>query len=137
MALSDKQLNALNLMIYEGKLKKEAAEAVGVAPETLSRWFYNQEFVKTYQEMREKLLVEASHKALQKMIGLMTDAQSESVQFNAAKDILSRAGMDAITKQEITQKTITIGVEEDSTEDKTLDSEDGGPQNDREEGRSI
>lgn len=113
MALTDKQITVLNLLIYENKLKKEAAEAVGVVPGTVSEWFKIPEFIKTYEEMRNRLLQEASYRALQTMIDLATNAQSEAVRATAAKDILSRAGMDAITKQEITQKTITVGLDEE------------------------
>lgn len=117
--LTDKQIIVLNLLIYEGKLKKEAAEAVGVSAATISNWFNHPEFLKTFEEMRNKLLVEASYKALQKIIELTTSADSHSVQLAAAKDLLSRAGMDAIIKQEVTQKTITVGVIEDEHTDKS------------------
>lgn len=118
MALTDKQITVLNLLIYENKLKKEAAEAVGVLPQTISNWFNNSEFLKTFEEMRGKLLQEASYKALQQMINLAHNAESDSVKFQAAKDLLSRAGMDAVNRQEITQRTIVVGVE-DGTEDNT------------------
>lgn len=117
MALTDKQITVLNLLIYENKLKKEAAEAVGVSAATISNWFAHPEFLKTFEEMRAKLLQEASYRALQEMIRLSIEAQSENVRVAAAKDIMSRAGMDAITKQEITQKTITVGLEEDEEDD--------------------
>lgn len=111
--LTDKQITVLNLLIYEGKLKKEAAEAVGVVPGTVSEWFKIPEFMKTYEEMRNRLLQEASYRALQEMIRLSIGAQSESVRVAAAKDLMSRAGMDAITKQEITQKTIMVGLDDE------------------------
>jgi len=111
--LTDKQIKVLNLLIYEGKLKKEAAEEVGVRPETISNWFSNEEFLKTFKEMRGKLLEEASYKALQQMIYLATQAESDSVKFQASKDLLSRVGMDATVKQEITQKNIVIAIEEE------------------------
>lgn len=112
MALTDKQVHALILMIYEGKLKREAAEAVGVVPETISNWFNNVEFLKTFQEMRAKLLEEASYKALQQVISLAESAESETVRLNASKDIMSRSGMDPVQKQEITQKNFTIDLDD-------------------------
>ena len=106
--LTDKQIIVLNLLIYEGKLKREAAEAVGVIPETISNWFHNEEFSKTFVEMRTKLLEEASYKALQVMINLASNADSQAVQLNAAKDLMSRAGMDATTKTEIKSDNFTV-----------------------------
>ena len=45
--------------------------------------------------------------ALSVLENLMRGAESENVKLNAARDILSRAGYDAVTKQETTIKEVT------------------------------
>ena len=45
--------------------------------------------------------------ALNVLEELMRSAESENVRLNAARDILSRAGYDAIQKQETTVRDIT------------------------------
>ncbi len=45
--------------------------------------------------------------ALSVLESLMRGAESENVKLNAARDILSRAGYDAVTKQETTIKEVT------------------------------
>lgn len=111
--LTDKQLKAIHLLVYEGKLKKDVAAEIEVIPETISNWFRSEEFVAEHNKVRQNYLQEIASLALKKMISLALNAESESVQFSAAKDLMSRSGMDAIQKQEITQKTITVGVVED------------------------
>ena len=50
---------------------------------------------------------ETSILALSVLESLMRTADSENVKLNAAKDILSRAGYDAVHKQETTIKEVT------------------------------
>jgi hypothetical protein len=49
----------------------------------------------------------SARQAVQVLEQLMTQAESENVRLNAARDILSRAGYDAVQKQETTFKDIT------------------------------
>lgn len=115
--LTDKQLTALNLLVYENKLKKDVAEIVGVGPGTISEWFLSEEFRSEHQKLLQSKLNSIASRALEVMTELMNNAESENVRFSAAKDLMSRNGMDAVSKSEITQKTIVIGVEQDGTED--------------------
>ena len=45
--------------------------------------------------------------ALSVLVSLMREADSENVKLNAARDILSRAGYDAVHKQETVVKEVT------------------------------
>jgi transcriptional regulator with XRE-family HTH domain len=125
--LSDKQLTALNLLVYENKLKKDVAEAVGVIPETISNWFRSEEFVAEHKKMLSAIHQSMVKQATERLAQLINDEQS-STALGAVKLTLSIAGYDAVQKQEITQKTIVIGVEEengnkDSTEEGDIQSE--------------
>lgn len=111
--LNDIHLRAVELIVLEGKKQKEVAQIVGVAEETVSRWMREPVFINKYQELMRFRINMAATVAQQRVEELLF-AQSENVALSAAKDILSRSGYDATTKQEITQKTITIGLEDDN-----------------------
>lgn len=55
---------------------------------------------------------EMSADGTHKLYELMMNAESESVQLNAAKEILSRAGYDAVQKTETTNKEIIVEIED-------------------------
>lgn len=113
--LTDKQILALNLMVYEGMIKKEAAEAVGVVPETISAWFRSQEFSRMHDELIHARLKEISDTATNRLHELINDEQS-STALGAVKLAMSLGGFDAVVKSEVTQKTIVIGVEDANTD---------------------
>lgn len=119
--LNPNQLKALDLLVNEGMMKKEVAATLGIVPETISHWFQNQEFSSEYEIMLRNTHKELAKKATDRLAKLIDDEQS-STALGAVKLTLSIAGYDAVVKQEITQKNIVIGVEQDGTED---NSEEG------------
>lgn len=114
MPLTDKQILAVHLLVYEGKLKKDVASQVGVKPGTLSDWFLKEDFKSYYDEIMRARIQEISAKANDVIFDLMLNAKSESVKLNSAKEFLSRAGYDAVNKQEIKAEGIAIKVEYDN-----------------------
>ena len=105
--LTDKQLMALNLLVYEGKLKKEAAEAVGVTPGTISEWFRSEEFLSQHEKMLRSIHKEMADKATKRLAQLIDDDQS-STALGAVKLTLSIAGYDPVAKTEIKSDNFTV-----------------------------
>ena len=114
--LTGQQIKCIELML-DGKTQVEIANEIGVAEVTVSRW-------KKQDLFREKLK-EAVNLKFERMAviaqltiqNLATNAQSESVRLNAAKDILDRGGYKPIDEQKITADgdfciTIDYGEEE-------------------------
>ena len=99
--LTGQQIKCIELML-DGKTQVEIANEIGVAEVTVSRW-------KKQDLFREKLK-EAVNLRFERMAviaqltiqNLATNAQSESVRLNAAKDILDRGGYKPIDEQKIT-----------------------------------
>lgn len=114
MALSDRQLQAIEMMTSGGMKKSVVADAMGLDRSTISKWFRDAEFSNEYQRSMSAYIQSLSQLALETYTDLLANAQSESVKASIAKDLLSRGGYDATTKQEITQKTITIGLDDDN-----------------------
>lgn len=121
--LTDKQRIALNLLVYEGMLKKDVAAKIGVIPETISNWFRSAEFVAEHDNMLRAVHKEMAKMATARLAQLINDEQS-STALGAVKLSLSIAGYDAPIKQEITQKTIVIGVEEDGRNEDNIEEGD-------------
>jgi hypothetical protein len=96
--LSEQQLTAIEHLIV-GSTKKGAAEAVGVAPYTVSRWFQQPEFMATLNERRQDIY-EANTERLRslaaKALDVVEDAldsDSESVRLKAASQVLKAVGL--------------------------------------------
>lgn len=99
---------AIHLMVYEGRNKKQAAAGAGIHVDTISDWFKNPIFLEAYEAEMRRSLQEIAAEAKQTQLDLMRNAQSENVRSNIAKDFLSRAGYDATTKVENTNREIVV-----------------------------
>lgn len=122
--LSDRQLQAIEMMTSGGMKKSVVADAMGLDRSTISKWFRDPEFSNEFQRANQAYIQSLSQIAIETYTDLLMNAQSESVRASIAKDILSRGGYDATQKQEITQKQIVITIEEpneNGTEDKSED----------------
>ena len=99
--LTNQQIKCIELML-DGESQESIAKKIGVARETISRW-------KKQDLFRDKLK-EAVNLKFERMAviaqltiqNLATNAQSESVRLNAAKDILDRGGYKPVDEQKIT-----------------------------------
>ena len=107
--LSAQQYKCIELMVEDEFLQKEIAKIIDVSPETISRWKSDTEFIDEYKNIMKHAFSHIAPKARKKMIKLM-DAESEQVQFNAAKDILDRAGFKPTEKVESNNKTLNENI---------------------------
>lgn len=98
--LSGKQIKVIEYLC-EGKTQADAARLLHIHPNTVTRWLRDTEFKCELRKANEDTLNVAAIQAVDVICKLMKDADSETVQLNAAKDILSRAGYDAENKQRL------------------------------------
>lgn len=122
--LNEKQLKAIFLLAHTTKKKVEVAREIGVDDSTISRWFRDQDFIREYDLEMRSAFKEYAGEAQKELLSLLYSAQSESVKLGAIKELLSKAGYDAVIKTENTNREIIISLEEP-------DGEDGGPENEQ------
>ncbi|WP_025593159.1 hypothetical protein [Agrobacterium tumefaciens] len=76
---------AVELMVYEGQKRSEAAEAVGLKDDSLRKALIKQDTLAYLNECMEVLRTSGRPRALRKMIDLVDEAKTERIQFEAAK----------------------------------------------------
>lgn len=112
MALNNRQLKAVEMLVYTAKLDKEIAEELEISPATLSVWKNKEEF---QEALHKEMLRSFSHlatKAKRKMEQLL-DSKQDAVAFAAAKEILNKAGYAEVQKIEQEFKnSITLEITE-------------------------
>ena len=112
MALNQRQLKAVELLVYTDKQKQEIAEELKITAATLSTWLNKEEF---QEAIHKEMLRSFSHlatKAKRKMEQLL-DSNQDSVAFAAAKEILNKAGFAETQKIETEFKNnLTIEITE-------------------------
>lgn len=111
MALNNKQLQAVELLVYTNKFKQEIAEEVGVSGTTMSLWLRKPEFQDAIKAEMSRAFQPLAYKARRRLEGLI-ESDNEQVALSASKDVLDRAGYGATQKVEntITNKEITIEI---------------------------
>ncbi len=95
--LNSKQKKCLELMVSEGLSQKDIAVIIDVAPETISRWKNDAEFVDACTNAVSKEINRCAIRALAKLERLL-DAKSDLVKYCAAKAILDYGGFKAEKK---------------------------------------
>lgn len=112
MALNNRQLKAVEMLVYTDKQKKEIAEEIGVTNVTLSNWLNKEEFQAAVQKEMHKGFGMLATKAKRKLEQLL-DSNLDAVAFAAAKEILNKAGYQEAQKveQEI-KNTLTVEITE-------------------------
>lgn len=112
MALNNRQLKAVEMLVYTDKQKQEIAEELKITAATLSTWLNKEEF---QEAVHKEMLRSFSHlatKAKRKMEQLL-DSNQDSVAFAAAKEILNKAGFAETQKVETEFKnSITLEITE-------------------------
>lgn len=98
--LTNKQMLAITLLL-DGKSNQQIADEVGVVKNTIINWKKNDEFMKEYQKQARECFQDYAMEAKNRIVDLMRNGKNESIVLKACQDILSRAGFDAIQKQEI------------------------------------
>lgn len=76
---------AVELMVYEGQKRPEAAESVGLKDDSLRKALTKPDALAYLNECMEVLRTSGRPRALRKMIELVDDAKTERIQFEAAK----------------------------------------------------
>ena len=111
MSLNPKQAECLKLMLEKPKISgKELAEALGVTQQTISDWKnHNTEFQNEYNSLVRRSIQYAAKLALEKQIKLL-GSKNDMVAHLAAKDLLDRAGFNAVDKLELegTAKVVIV-----------------------------
>lgn len=111
MALNNRQLQAIDLLVYTKKLKQDIAAEVGVSGTTMSTWLKKEEFQEALKAEMNRAFQPLAFKARQRLNDLI-DSNNEQVALAASKDALDRAGFSATQRVEntITNKEITIEI---------------------------
>jgi hypothetical protein len=109
-SLTDRQLRAIQILVYEGKNKGQTAKEVGVDPGIVSDWFKTDLFLNALNAEMRRSFQESAIEAKRVQMDLLNNAESENVKATMVKDILSRAGFDATTKVENTNTDITVSL---------------------------
>lgn len=112
MALNNRQLKAVELLVYSDMTQQDIATQVGVKPPTLSVWLNQDEFQAALQKEMHRSFGYLATKAKRKMEKLLNSNQ-DSVAFAAAKEILNKAGYAESQKieQDMNVKTQVINLE--------------------------
>jgi hypothetical protein len=103
--ISPKQEKYIDL-ISDGKItRKEALEKAGYSPSAQPESYklVKEEIVRRQEVLRNKFLDDADEMR-DNMIDLARNSKSENVKFQATKDILDRAGLNPINKQQTEQQ---------------------------------
>ncbi|WP_461243742.1 phBC6A51 family helix-turn-helix protein [Secundilactobacillus muriivasis] len=98
--ITKKQQKAIELM-FEGNLSQTNISAqLKIHPTTLSRWKREPDFIDAMKAYTDETISRSTPQAMRTMVHLL-DAKSELVRFNAAKDLLDRAGFMPTIRQDI------------------------------------
>ncbi len=110
--LNNKQIKAIELLINCKMQQKEIAEEVGVSEKTIYNWMrHNEEFRKALEWYRKEVYKDYAPAAIQTILDIMQNSQSAKARFDAAKDILDRAGDNAVSKVDMeSENTVNINV---------------------------
>jgi uncharacterized protein YjcR len=108
MALSSKQLRAIELMVYSPHMKQiEIAEELGVHRDTIRRWQNDEEFKEAFSQACKQRFKEAENIAVNAMIKLAYEGNA-----TAAKYMLDSLGYKPTEKIEANIKNdIIINIE--------------------------
>jgi transposase len=111
MALNNRQMQAIELLVHTNKLKQEIAEEVGVSGTTMSTWLKKPEFQEAIKAEMTRAFQPLAYKARRRLENLI-ESENEQVALQASKDALDRAGYGATQKVEntITNKEINIEI---------------------------
>ena len=102
--MNTKWRRCLELML-EGRLnQKQIAEEIKVSQQTIINWKKDERFQELKFKMEREALKNMTSKAV-RTLGDLLDADSDTVRFYAARDILDRVGHKAVEVSQITSKT--------------------------------
>ena len=109
MALNNRQLRAIEMLVTTAMRKQDIAKEVGVSPATMSTWLKKDEFQQGIREEMQRCFAESAYKARRKL-DLLIDSSNEGIALAASREVLNKAGYMETQKVEQTVKEITIEV---------------------------
>ncbi|WP_149315838.1 phBC6A51 family helix-turn-helix protein [Lentilactobacillus buchneri] len=110
--ITKNQQRAIELM-FEGNLSQnEISAQIKIHPTTLSRWKRDKDFIEAMRKYTDETIARSTPKAMSTMLKLL-NARSELVRYNAAKDLLDRAGFIPTQKQEVNASINPIQIVDD------------------------
>jgi len=111
--LSEKQEQAIHLLVYENKTQRQVAEILGLHESTVSRWRHNEEYVKRFKEEIENKFSSLVSKAITRMENVLDNNNNYSAALNAAKYILDYYGFKAVDKvEQVNETTIKVTLDD-------------------------
>lgn len=115
--LTAKQCEAIGLLVHSNLNKQTIAAELSVRPETISIWLKKPKFMEALQDENKKRFNLMAVQATNILKDLMTNKNS-IVSLGAVKEVLSKAGYDAVQKTEVKAvTTISVTVDDDDEED--------------------
>ena len=114
--LNNKQLKAVEFLVYTDMLKQDIAKEVGVRPETISVWIKQPEFQDAIETEMQRGFKDIARKAQRKLCKLV-DSDNEQVALGAVKEALNKAGYQETQKVE-QQISTAINIEITGEDDK-------------------
>ena len=109
MALTNKQLKAVEMLVYTTKQKQEIAEELKVSRATVSQWIKKEEFQQAITDEMKRGFVDIAYKARRRLSELV-DSPNEQVALGAIKEALNKAGYQETQKIEQTVREINIEI---------------------------
>lgn len=107
--LSAKQMLAIQHLIYDKMSITDTAKALEMSRNGIYDLFENSEWLAEYNKQLDKIQSEASNRAMAKIIELLNN-ENPKIALAASKDILDRAGRQAVQKQEIVNSEMVINI---------------------------
>lgn len=124
------KLRVANLYLTGSYTNKQIAAIVGIASTTVSKWLHSPELTKVMEKLQEReLKLSQTHlsslreKAINTMADLL-DSNMDNVRFQAARDILDRSGMKAVSVSKIDKTVTTLDQQIADLADFTIDDGD-------------
>jgi transposase len=111
MALTNKQLKAVEMLVYTTKQKQEIAEELKVSNGTISQWLKKEEFQQAITDEMRRGFVDIAYKARRRLSDLV-DSPNEQVALGAIREALNKAGYQETQKVEQTIREINIEITE-------------------------
>jgi predicted DNA-binding protein YlxM (UPF0122 family) len=110
--LSAKQIRAIELLISCELNQTEIADECKVTEKTIYNWIHhNEEFRNACEWYRKEIYKGYAPKAVETVVDIMLNGESDKVRLAAAQDILSRAGDNAIAEVDLkSENEINVNV---------------------------
>ena len=111
MALTNKQLKAVEMLVYTTMQKQEIAKELNVSNGTISQWVKKPEFDEAIRNEMHKAFAQDAMKARRKMSELI-NSNNEGIALAASRELLNKAGYQEKQIVETTLREINIEITE-------------------------